>query len=99
MGLIGWEVSIAFALQAGANTVILDIEQAKGEELEAKLEQKGFEANFRKFDCAELDQIDEAFSDLINDYGAPDIFINASYPRTCDWVKNSFQEVTRGIFS
>ena len=97
LGLIGREVSIAFA-SAGANTVILDLDQAKGEALAAELVEAGFRAQYQVFDCAALEQLDDNFSRLVDESGAPDVFINASYPRTEDWGSSSFSDITLDSF-
>ena len=97
LGLIGREVSIAFA-SAGANTVILDLDQAKGEALAAELIEAGFRAQYQVFDCAALEQLDDVFSGLVDESGAPDVFINCSYPRTSDWGASSFKDITMKSF-
>ncbi len=48
---------------------------------------------FESFDCTDLDNIKKNIEMLIKKYGLPDIFINASYPRTKDWSKNSFKSI------
>lgn len=97
LGLIGREVSTAFAL-AGADTVILDLEQEKGEAFVDELSETGLETSFRFFDCSKMKDLESSFFDLQKKYGSPDIFINCSYPRTDDWGKSSFQEVTLKSF-
>jgi len=97
LGLIGREVSTAFAL-AGADTVILDLEQEKGEAFVDELSETGLETSFRNFDCSKMKDLESSFSDLQKKFGSPDIFINCSYPRTDDWGKSSFQEVTLKSF-
>ena len=93
VGLIGREVSTAFAM-AGAKTIVLDLDSERGHSFEMELNKKGYNVSFMTFDCADMDQIDNNFSELIEKTGCPDVFINCSYPRTADWVKSSFQDIT-----
>ena len=97
VGLIGHEVSTALAT-AGADTIILDLEQEKGEALADGLSATGLKVSFRVFDCADLKNLELNFSNLMNEFGSPDIFINCSYPRTDDWGNNSFREATLESF-
>jgi len=97
VGLIGREVSTAFAT-AGANTFILDIEQEKGDVIIKELSDGGLKTYFKLFDCSDMDNLESYFSDLLSEAGVPDVFINCSYPRTDDWSKSSFEEVTMKSF-
>ena len=97
VGLIGREVSTAFAT-AGANTFILDIDQEKGNVIIKELSDAGVKTYFRLFDCSDTDNLESYFSGLLNETGPPDVFINCSYPRTDDWGKSSFREVTLKSF-
>jgi NAD(P)-dependent dehydrogenase (short-subunit alcohol dehydrogenase family) len=97
VGLIGREVSTAFAL-AGANTLILDMDQAKGEVLVNELSGMGLKVSFRIFDSADMGNLESNFSDVQDEFGTPGVFINCSYPRTDDWGKSSFREVTLKSF-
>lgn len=93
LGLIGREVSIAVAL-AGAKTIVIDVESEKGQLLDKEMNKKDYDVSFKSFDCADMKQLDNNFSVLINENGCPDIFINCSYPRTKDWGDSSFRGVT-----
>jgi NAD(P)-dependent dehydrogenase (short-subunit alcohol dehydrogenase family) len=93
LGLIGREVSIALAI-AGAKTIVIDVEREKGQLYENEINKEGYEVSFKYFDCADMKQLDNNFSVLLNEYGCPDIFINCSYPRTKDWSKSSFRDIT-----
>jgi NAD(P)-dependent dehydrogenase (short-subunit alcohol dehydrogenase family) len=97
VGLIGREVSIAFA-SAGSKTVILDIDEEKGNALAKELGEAGYSVRFEPFDCCDMDRLEMNFSSLIDEFGPPNIFINCSYPSTEDWVKSSFREVTLASF-
>lgn len=46
-----------------------------------------------KFNCANEKNIKEFFSKYIKKNKCPDVFINASYPATKDWKKNTFTEI------
>ena len=93
LGLIGREVSIALA-SSGAKTIVLDLDSEKGQSFEKEMHHKGFDVIFRTFDCANLEQIDQNFSERLNEDGSPDVFINCSYPRTEDFGQSSFSNIT-----
>ena len=97
IGLIGKEVSTALTV-AGAKVVILDIGEDGGESLSRKIQEAGFSAKYEFFNCADMDQIEKNFSDIISNNGCPDIFINCSYPLTSDWDKSSFKDITLDSF-
>ena len=97
LGLIGREVSTAFA-SAGAKIVILDLVSQKGKAFEKELAYAKYAAHFRPFDCGDLQSLESNFSRLLDEFGAPDVFINCSYPRTDGWGKSSFREVTLKSF-
>ncbi|MBF89510.1 MAG: hypothetical protein CMG75_07565 [Candidatus Marinimicrobia bacterium] len=92
LGLIGREVSTAFAL-AGAKTIILDIEKKKRDVLIEQLSELGLKVSFRNFDCSDMNNLESNFFDLVDKFGSPDVFINCSYPKTDDWGQSSFKEV------
>ena len=77
VGLIGREVSTAFAL-AGTDTIILDIDQTKGEVLVNELSGTGLKVSFRDFDCSDMENLESSFSDVHDEFGTPDVFINCS---------------------
>jgi NAD(P)-dependent dehydrogenase (short-subunit alcohol dehydrogenase family) len=97
LGLIGKEVSAALAV-AGAKIVILDIDEDDGETFSRNIDGFDCKVNFELFNCEYMDQIEKNFSGIISKNGCPDIFINCSYPRTADWGKSSFREVTLDSF-
>ena len=97
VGLIGKEVSIAYAM-AGAKTIVLDLNDEEGQSFTMEMHEKGYVVTFKFFDCAYMKQIDNNFSALLGEYGCPDIFTNCSYPRTKDWGKSSFKDVTLDSF-
>ena len=84
-GLLGSEITKAISSQ-NANTIVLDINT------ENSYESKG--VHCLKFDCSDLKNLETAFISVINEFGCPDIFINCSYPRTEDWTKNTFEEIS-----
>ena len=50
------------------------------------------------FDCSDLESISKKLSDIFRIYGDPHILINASYPVTNDWKKNTFENVSYNNF-
>jgi NAD(P)-dependent dehydrogenase (short-subunit alcohol dehydrogenase family) len=97
LGLIGKEVSKALAV-AGATVVVLDIDKDDGESLSRYMEEAACKVNFELFNCADMNQIGNNFSDIVHKNGCPNIFINCSYPRTTDWGKSSFKDITLDSF-
>jgi len=97
LGLIGKEVSTAIA-SAGASTVVLDVNDNKWQEFENELQGKSYDVTFRHFDCSDMEQLDNSFLTLTEEFGCPDVFINCSYPRTVDWSASSFRSITLGTF-
>ena len=49
--------------------------------------------SFSKFNCAKKN-LDKDYAKIIKKYGLPDIFINCSYPKTSDWKKNNFKNIS-----
>ena len=97
LGLIGREVSRAFA-SVGGKTIILDLGGEKQAAFEKEIREVGYTAHFRPFDCSDLDSLETNFSGLLDEFGSPHIFINCSYPRTQDWDESSFRGVTFASF-
>ena len=93
LGLIVREVTLAFAM-AGAKTIILDLSDEAGKLFAKEMCDKGYDVSLTSFDCANLQEVDNNFSLIIQESGPPDIFINCSYPRTENWAKSSFKDIT-----
>jgi len=92
LGLIGSEITKALT-SAGGRVIALDINYEKGKVLERELQDSGYDLILHQFDCSKVEELDNNFSALLNEYGSPDIFINCSYPRTADWDKSSFKDI------
>ena len=97
LGLIGKEVTVAFAM-AGAKTIILDLSDKAGKLFAKEMCAKGYNVSLTSFDCTDMQEMDNNFSLIIQESGSPDIFINCSYPRTEDWAKSSFNDITLKSF-
>ena len=97
LGLIGKEVSTSYC-QAGAKTIVLDVNDSACQAFECELKDKGYEVTCRYFDCSAVELLDKNFSDLLDEFGCPDVFINCSYPRTKDWGNSSFKDITLKSF-
>ena len=93
LGLIGAEVTIALA-SAGAKTIILDVDDSKGKSIEDELTKRGFNVTYQHFDVTDLASAEERIGALNSKHSGMDIWVNCSYPRTGDWGKNNFAEVT-----
>ena len=60
-------------------------------------EQKNIKKNnfrFIKLDCSNTEDIGNFFKLFFKKNSCPDVFINASYPTTKDWKKNTFKEIS-----
>ena len=97
LGLIGKEVTVAFAM-AGEKTIILDLSDEAGKLFAKEMCDKGYDVSLTSFDCTDMQEMDNNFSLIIQEYDSPDIFINCSYPRTEDWAKSSFKDITLESF-
>ena len=83
-GLLGSEISCALAT-AGAETIMLDINESVGKSVEEELRAKGFKACYERFDITDLKNINSVCSELITKYDRMDVWVNCAYPRTNDW--------------
>ena len=97
LGLIGKEVTIAFAM-AGAKTIVLDLDVKKWELFYKEINSKNYNVKYEFFDCADMEQIEENFAEIIKKNGCPEVFINCSYPRTENWDKSSLRSVSLQSF-
>ena len=97
LGLIGTEITKAIS-DAGATTLILDVDEEKGNKLAEKITNNGNHAEFIYFDVSDLEKISENFNKIYKKHSSIDIFINCSYPRTEDWEKSSFKQITLDLF-
>ena len=89
-GLIGEEI-VKSCLDAGAKIICFDIKK----KIQYKNNKKIF---FEKLNVENLESIDFFFSKIVKKYGPPNCFINASYPKTKDWSKNSYKQITLKSF-
>jgi len=48
--------------------------------------------SFQKFNCEDKN-IQKNYFKVTKKFGLPDAFINCSYPKTKDWIKNSFKNI------
>lgn len=72
---IGKAIANAFA-DEGADVAILDIDQAKANEVVADLQKKGRRACFVKCDVGSADQVAKAFAEAVQFLGKLDILVN-----------------------
>ena len=93
LGLIGAEVTKSLS-SAGAKTIILDVDDSKGRSIGDELNKRGFNVTYQHFDVTDLKSAEEKIEDLNSKHSGMDIWVNCSYPRTEDWGKNNFAEVT-----
>ena len=89
-GLIGTEI-VKSCLDAGAKIICFDIKKNQN----LKNNKKIF---YEKLNIENLDRIDIFFNKIIKKYGPPNCFVNASYPKTKDWSKNSYKKISLESF-
>ena len=83
-GLIGSQIVKALE-DFGALITVFD--------LDIRIKRNSLTTKYVKFNCANEKNIKNFFSKYIKKNKCPDVFINASYPVTKDWKKNSFKEI------
>tara|TARA_B100000989_G_C19440464_1_gene427085 strand:+ start:187 stop:990 length:804 start_codon:yes stop_codon:yes gene_type:complete len=92
LGLIGSAISKKF-LNNGSKVIILDKSTKDFNNFIKKNEFKNKNIFFEKFDCTKLNNIEQSIIKIIKKNGCPNIFINASYPFTKNWNKNTFKDI------
>ncbi len=90
-GLIGREICKVLEF-SGSKVISLDRKYNPKKRLKKKLLFK------RYFDCSDYENLKSNFEKIIFEFGTPNIFINASYPRSKDWKDNSFDKITKESF-
>ena len=85
-GLIGAEACRACA-SVGAKILILDSDVSKARVLVKEILDAGGKAYFEKFNMADLKELDSRMEELTVKYGVPNVWVNATYPRSKDWVR------------
>ena len=83
-GLIGSQIVTALE-EFGASITVFDID--------IKKKKNNKTTKYVKFNCANEKNIKNFFSKYVKKNKCPDVFINASYPVTKDWKKNTFTEI------
>ena len=83
-GLIGSQVVKAFE-EFGAKITVFDID--------VKNKKNCLTTRYIKFDCSNDKNIKNFFTNYLKKNKCPDVFINASYPATKYWKKNTFKEI------
>ena len=84
-GLLGKEVSRALS-QAGANLLITDVRIEEARAFCQELRSAGHKVQCATLDITDLAQLKKAITNLSDEFGLPDIWINTAYPRTADWA-------------
>ena len=84
-GLIGSQIVRALQ-EFDASITVFDID--------IKKKKNNKTTKYVKFNCANEKNINNFFLKYIKKNKCPDVFINASYPVTKDWKKNTFKEIS-----
>lgn len=92
LGLIGKEVSIALA-QAGAKVLVLDIDSAKGKNLEKEGVKERLKIQFIKFDISDVKNCDKEIKKIFTEHEPIHVWVNVAYPKTEDWGKDKLEDV------
>ena len=90
LGRIGQEV-VAGLLEYDALVIIIDRQTPNGLNLTFENDPN---VKFIKIDSDEVEAAGLVFSETVENFGCPDVFINCSYPRTDDWASNSFEKIS-----
>lgn len=83
-GLIGSQIVKALE-EFGASITVFD--------LDIKNKNNSLKTKYVKFNCANEKSIKNFFTNYIKKNRCPDVFINASYPASKDWRKNTFKQI------
>jgi len=97
LGLIGKAV-VKELLRVHSEVLILDIDKKAFDNFSLELGKEGLNCKFEYFDVAVLEESEILLEKITSKYNVPDFFINTSYPRTKDWVKSTFSEITLNTF-
>jgi len=92
-GLIGRSVCMEFA-KAGSQVCLIDKDIKSSQKLLEELLKMNSSSSFSHLDCTNFNKLNDNFDSLFKQLSVPDIFINCSYPRTKDWAKNSFKDIS-----
>lgn len=90
LGRIGQEV-VTGLLEYGASVIIID---RKTSEDSGPTFKNNPNVQFVQVDSDEVEAAGLVFSETVDNFGCPDVFINCSYPRTEDWASNSFAKIS-----
>ncbi len=93
VGLIGKAV-VKELLRVHSEVLILDIDKKAFDNFSLELGKEGLNCKFEYFDVAALEESEILLEKIISKYDVPDCFINVSYPRTKDWAKSTFSDIT-----
>jgi 3-oxoacyl-[acyl-carrier protein] reductase len=72
---IGKATAFAFA-ETGANVVIWDVNEEKGNEVQSQLAEKGVESAFAKVDVTDFEAVENAVKVIAEQFGTVDVLIN-----------------------
>ena len=84
-GYIGSEISLAL-ISLNCKVVVLDKFPFTGKHKNKII--------YTYLDLKKTKDIEKSLKKIIKKNGVPDILINASYPRTKNWKKNTFEQLT-----
>ncbi len=85
-GYIGKEI-VNGLISMNCKVIVLDINK-----------NKNVKVINENIDLSKTTKIEKKIKKVVKKYGVPDIFINASYPKTKDWKKNSFKKINLKSF-
>ena len=85
LGLLGKEISKALS-ELGAKIIIADVVNSKVK--------KNINYNYVNIDCFKILNAEKIIKKYTSKYFNANVLINCSYPRTKDWYKNNFKDIT-----
>lgn len=86
LGLLGEEAVKALA-SCGAKVIVLDIQAPKAVQMCRWAKARGLRIFYHACDVGDLDHLSENLKYIVAQRGIPDVWINASYPRSKDWAR------------
>ena len=87
-GYIGSEIVNAF-FSMDCKVIVLDVFSIKN---------KNNNIQNEYLDLSKVSELDKSLKKVIKKHGVPNIFINASYPKTKDWKNNSIRKINLKSF-
>ena len=97
LGLIGFEISLA-CLSAGAQLIVIDKNKLITSRIKKIKKNYSNKVEIFNFDTSNYLTIEKNFEKIIKKFNKIDIFINTSYPKDKNWIRNTFDKIKINSF-